>query len=213
MPKRIVSLTPLQISNAKAKANEYKIFDGGGLYLLITPSGGKLWRLKYRFKGKEQLLSLGSFSQKSLAEARKEREKTKASIAQGIDPREDKKEKEAESNKKQETFEMIAREWHERYLAQWTPRTATAILAMLARDVFDEIGGQSIAAINAPILLTMLRRIEARGTVYTAHRVRGLCSHVFRYGVATGRCDRDPSSDLKGAISPIKTTHRAALER
>jgi len=210
MPKRIVPLTPLQISNAKVRENEYKIFDGGGLYLLITPSGGKLWRLKYRFHGKEHLLSLGSFSQITLAEARKERERAKALIVQGINPREERKEQQAERNKEKATFEVIAREWHERYLAQWTPRTADAVLAMLVRDVFGEIGSQPIAVINAPMLLTMLRRIEARGAVYTAHRVRGLCGQVFRYGVAIGRCERDPTGDLKGAIAPIKTTHRAA---
>lgn len=210
MPKRIVPLTPLQISNAKARENEYKIFDGGGLYLLITPSGGKLWRLKYRFHGKEQLLSLGSFSQITLAEARKEREKAKALIVQGINPREERKEQQAEKNKEKVTFEVIAREWHERYITQWTSRTADAVLAMLARDVFGEIGSQPIAAINAPMLLIMLRRIEARGAVYTAHRVRGLCGQVFRYGVAIGQCERDPTGDLKGAIAPIKTTHRAA---
>lgn len=210
MPKRIVPLTPLQIINAKPKEKEFKLSDGGGLYLLITPSGGKLWRLKYRFGGKEKLLSFGSFPQITLSDARKDKEKAKTLIAQGLDPSEEKKEQEAARNKEKETFEVIAREWHDRYQAQWAPRTAKAILAMLARDVFNEIGNKPIATINAPMLLEMLRRIEARGAVYTAHRVRGLCGQVFRYGVATGRCDRDPSGDLKGALPPIKTTHRAA---
>lgn len=166
--------------------------------------------MKYRFAGKEKLLSFGAFPQKTLADARQDKEQAKKLIAQGLDPIEEKKEQEAARNKENETFEVIAREWHGRYKNQWAPRTAEAILAMLARDVFDEIGKIQIALINAPILLTMLRRIEARGAVYTAHRVRGLCGQVFRYGVATGRCDRDPTGDLKGALPPIKTKHRAA---
>jgi integrase len=179
--------------------------------LLITPSGGKLWRLKYRFGGKEKLLSFGSFPQKSLSDARQDKEQAKKLIAQGLGPSEEKKEQEAARNKEKETFEVIALEWHGRYQTQWAPRTAEAILAMLARDVFEEIGNKPMASINAPMLLTMLRRIEARGAVYTAHRVRGLCGQVFRYGVATGRCDRDPTGDLKGALPPIKTKHRAAI--
>lgn len=210
MPKLIVPLTSLQISNVKPKEKDYKLTDGGGLYLLITPSGGKLWRLKYRFRGKEKLLSFGSFPQKTLSDARQGREEAKKLIAQGLDPSEEKKEQEAARNKEQETFEVIAHEWHGKYQSQWASRTAEAILAMLARDVFNEIGNKPIASINAPILLTMLRRIEARGAVYTAHRVRGLCGQVFRYGVATGRCDRDPTGDLKGALPPIKTKNRAA---
>lgn len=112
--------------------------------------------------------------------------------------------------REQETFEVVAREWHSQFSPQWAPRTAEAILAMLARDVFGEIGDKPLPAINAPVLLAMFRQIEARGANYTAHRVRGLCGQVFRYGVATGRCERDPSGDLKGALTPIKTTHRAA---
>jgi len=210
MPKRIVPLTSLQITNAKPRDKEYKLSDGGGLYLLITPSGGKLWRMKYRFGGKEKLLSFGPFPQKTLADARQEKEQAKKLIAQGLDPIEEKKEQEAARNKEKETFQVIALEWHGRFQTLWAPRTAEAILAMLARDVFDEIGSKPIASLNAPMLLTMLRRIEARGAVYTAHRVRGLCGQIFRYGVATGRCDRDPTGDLKGALPPIKTNHRAA---
>lgn len=210
MPKRIIPLTQLQISNAKAQDKEYKLSDGGGLYLLVTPAGGKLWRLKYRFGGKEKLLSFGSFPQKSLSDARKEREKAKALIAQGIDPSEAKKEQKEAINKEKETFEMVAREWHGKYQSQWTPRTTEAILSMLVHDIFCEIGNKPIASINAPLLLAVLRRIEARGAIYTAHRLRGLCGQVFRYGVATGRCERDPTGDLKGALPPIRTTHRAA---
>lgn len=174
----------MQVKNAKAKEKDYKLSDGGGLYLLITPGGGKLWRLKYRIGGVEKKLALGAFPEISLVDARRKREEARELIAKGIDPGEYKKEKEAELLREQETFEMVAREWHRQFSTQWTERTAEAILAMLCRNVFKEIGDKPIAAINAPMLLTMLRRIEARGAAYSAHRVRGLCGQIFRYGVA-----------------------------
>ncbi|MBU4176907.1 MAG: integrase arm-type DNA-binding domain-containing protein [Proteobacteria bacterium] len=211
MPARTIPLVPLQISNAKPREKEYKLSDGGGLYLLVTPSGGKLWRLKYRFGGLEKKLALGAFPEISLADARQKRAEAREQIAKGIDPSAARKEQEAALLQEQETFEVVAREWHNQFSPQWAPRTAEAILLMLARDVFGEIGDKPLPAINAPMLLTMFRRIEARGAAYTAHRVRGLCGQVFRYGVATGRCDRDPTGDLRGALTPIKTTHRPAI--
>lgn len=210
MPKRITPLAPLQVSNAKPKKKEYKLTDGGGLYLLVTPSGGKLWRLKYRFGGLEKKLALGAFPEISLSVARKKREEAKGQIAQGVDPSVARKEKKAAEIMEQETFETVTCEWHNQFKSKWTPKTAKSILTMLANNVFREIGDKPINVIDAPMLLNVLRRIEARGANYTAHRVRGLCGQIFRYAVATGRTDRDPSGDLKGALSPIKTTHRAA---
>ena len=210
MPKRITPLTDMQIRAIKPAAKAIKLFDGSGLFLSVTPSGGKLWRLKYRFGGKEKLLSFGAYPQISLSNVREKRDEARAQIAKGIDPGVAKKEQKAAELREQETFEIVARAWHTQFLPQWAPRTADAILAMLVRDVFGEIGEKPLASINAPVLLAMLRRIEARGANYTAHRVRGLCGQVFRYGVATGRCERDPTGDLKGALTPIKTTHRAA---
>ena len=210
MPKRIVPLAPLHISNAKPKEKGYKLTDGGGLYLLVTPSGGKLWRLKYRFGGLEKKLALGTFPAVSLATARQEREKAKEQIAQGTDPGAARKEKHAAETREQITFKEVACEWHNQFLPKWAPRTATAVLKMLTSNVFTEIGDKPISKIDAPVLLDVLRRIEARGANYTAHRIRGLCGQVFCYAVATGRADRDPTGDLKGALTPIKTTHRAA---
>ena len=210
MPKRITPLAPLQVSHAKSKEKEYKLTDGGGLYLLVTPSGGKLWRLKYRFEGREKKLALGAFPEISLSAARQKREEAKGQIAQGVDPGAARKEKKAAELREQETFETVAREWHKQFQSKWAPKTAKAILKMLANNVFREIGDKPISLVDAPMLLNVLRRIEARGANYTAHRVRGLCGQVFRYAVATGRTERDPSGDLKGALSPIKTTHRAA---
>ncbi|MDH5299400.1 MAG: integrase arm-type DNA-binding domain-containing protein [Desulfobulbaceae bacterium] len=210
MPKRTSPLAPLQVSNAKPREKDYKLADGGGLYLLVTQSGSKLWRFKYRFKGLEKKLSLGAFPEISLANARQKRDEARELIAKGTDPSAAKKEQEAAILREQETFEVVAKEWHAKFKPQWAEATANSILAMLARDVFGEIGGKPLAEINAPVLLALFRRIEARGAAYTAHRVRGLCGQIFRYGVATGRCDRDPSADLRGAITPIKTKHRAA---
>jgi integrase len=211
MPKRTTPLTDTQIRSIKPVTKDIKLFDGGGLFLLVKPTGGKLWRLKYRFGGTEKLLSLGAYPQISLSDARQRREEARTLIAKGIDPGAARKEQEAAILREQETFEVVAREWHNQFLPQWAPRTAEAILAMLTHDVFGEIGDKPLAAINSPVLLTMFRRIEARGAAYTAHRVRGLCGQVFRYGVATGRCERDPTGDLKGALTPIKTTHRPAV--
>ena len=210
MPKKITPLAPLQVSNAKPKAKDYKLSEGGGLYLLVTPSGGKLWRLKYRFEGREKKLSLGSFPEVSLATSRQKREEAKTQVAQGIDPGVIRKELRAAEIREQETFATVAYEWHEKFKSKWTQKTAQAIMRMLKNNVFNEIGGKPISEINAPMLLNALRKIEARGANYTAHRVRGLCGQIFRYAVATGRTDRDPSGDLKGALAPIKTTHRAA---
>ncbi len=211
MPKRIAPLTDLQARGAKPKEKEYKLADGGGLYLLITTGGGKLWRLKYRFGGLEKKLALGAFPAVSLVEARQKREEAREQLAQGIDPATARKEKAAAVRLEQATFEAVAREWHSQFLPKWAPRTAVAILDMLTGHVFGEIGERPLSEITAPILLAMLRRIEARGATYTAHRVRGLCGQIFRYAVATGRADRDPTGDLKGALAPITTTHRAAV--
>ncbi len=210
MPRRTTPLAPLQVRNAKPKAKDYKLSDGGGLYLLVTSSGGKLWRLKYRFEGREKKLALGAFPEVSLSTARQKRNEAKEQIAQDIDPSAFRKEKKAAEIMEQETFETVAREWHKQFESKWVPKTAKSVLKMLDNNVFGEIGNKPISIIDAPMLLKMLRRIEARGANYTAHRVRGLCGQIFRYAVATGRADRDPSSDLKGALAPIKTTHRAA---
>jgi len=185
------------------------VFDGGGLFLLVTKAGGKLWRLKYRFEGKEKLLSLGVYPEISLANARFKKEEARQQIANGIDPAYVKKAQEIDQG--EETLEQVSREWLERFSPQWTKKTADKILAQLELNVFPILGKKPIAEIKAPDLLAMLRRIEARGVAYTAHRMRGTCGQIFRYAVATGRAERDPAADLKGALTPVKTTHRPAI--
>jgi integrase len=205
MPKRTVPLTDTQIRNTKPQQKEIKLFDGGGLFLLVTPAGGKLWRLKYRFDGKEKKLSFGAYPEISLLAARQKRDEARMQLAQGIDPGK------STTEIKRETFEEVALEWHQRFFTQWDEKTGGKILTQLENDVFPFIGNRPIAEITAPELLAMLRRIESRGAVYTAHRVRGTCGQIFRYAVSTGKAERDHTADLRGALPPIKTKHRPAI--
>ncbi|WP_429886196.1 tyrosine-type recombinase/integrase [Geoalkalibacter halelectricus] len=212
MPKRIASLTDLQISRAKPQEKQKTLFDGGGLYLLITPAGGKLWRFKYRFSGKEKILAFGAYPEISLGEARQRREEARKHLANGVDPGEIKKSLQAATVARlEEGFEVIAREWHGKFASSWSTSHAATTLRRLEADVFPVIGDRPLADIKAPELLAMLRRVEARGALETAHRIRTICGQVFRYAIATGRADRDPAADLKGALPPYKPRHLSAI--
>lgn len=177
----------------------------------ITPTGGKLWKLKYRFAGKEKKLSFGAYPSISLSDAREKRENAKKQLAQNIDPGAVKKAKREASLQDTETFEVIAREWHNRFSSSWTGGHAKTILKRLERDVFPWLGNRPISDIKAPELLTTLRRVESRGAVESAHRIRTVCGQVFRYAVSTGRAERDPATDLKGALQPVTKKHLAAI--
>lgn len=208
MPKRIQPLTALKIRSAKPQQKEVKLFDGGGLYLLITPSGGKLWRFKYRFTGKEKKLAFGAYPEVSLAQAREERQKSREQISQGFDPAEKRKHEEEQVRA---TFEAVARKWHIEYSQNWETGNTEKIRKWLEMDVFPIIGNKPIAEITPPEILSMLKLIVARDAAYTASRVKIVCSQVFRYAVATGEAERDPTADLKGALAPVKSVHRPAL--
>jgi integrase len=211
MPKRIIPLSEIKIRNAKPQKSEYKLFDGGGLFLLVTPSGGKLWRFRYPFDNKEKKLSLGIYPEISLHDARKRRDEARSQLAHGIDPGAVRKAQKQANIQETETFEIIAREWHERFISNWTIEYASKIMSRLEGDVFPYIGAKPINEIKAPELLTVLRRVEARGTFELAHRIRTICGQVFRYAVATGRAERDLAADLRGALAPVKTINRAAI--
>lgn len=212
MPKRIVPLSELQIRNAKSQNKQFTLFDGGGLYLLVTPSGGKLWRLKYSLFGKEKLLALGTYPEISLADARQRREDARKQVANGINPAEVKKAHKASfDNSGENSFEVIAREWHTKFLSNKSKSYRDKMLVTFERDVFPWLGKVGVNDLKAPELLLVLRRIEARGALETAHRTRSACSQVLRYAVATGRAERDCASDLIGALPPYKKGHRAAL--
>lgn len=212
MPKRIVPLTDPKIKKAKAQHKPFPLFDGGGLFVLVTPTGGKLWRFKYRFGGKNKLLSFGSYPEISIATARKKREEARTLIANGSDPGEVRKaQKAAGAAATENSFEVVAREWHEKFYDRWTPGHAATLMKRLEREVFPWIGAKPIGELRAPELLSVLRRVESRGTLDTAHRIKILAGQVFRYAIATGRAERDPSADLKGALPPKRQTHLAAV--
>lgn len=204
-------LTDLKIRSAKPKEKPYKLSDFDGLYLLVTEKGQKWWRFRYRFNRKEKLLSMGTYPEISLADARQRRDEARRQIAHSIDPGAVRKAQKQADTKETETFEVIAREWHAKFKPSWTEGHATTIMSRLERDLFPWLGKRPIAEIKAPELLAVLRRVESRGALETAHRIRTIAGQVFRYSVATGRAERDPSADLKGAIPQPGEKHLAAL--
>lgn len=159
---------------------------------------GKWWRFKYRFDDKEKLISLGTYPEISLVDARERREAARKQVANGIDPGEVRKAQKAAKGQVENSFEVIAREWHEKFSPRWSPVHADTTIKRLERDAFPWIGERPIAEIKAPELLTVPRRVESRGALETAHRVKTICGQVLRYAVATGRAERDSTSDLKG---------------
>lgn len=207
-----MSLTDTTIRNAKPTDKPFKLYDGDGLYLQVTPSGGKWWRFKYRFADREKLLSVGTYPEIGLKEARSRREAGRKLVAEGVDPSENRKaNKAARVERDANSFEVVAREWFAKFAAKWVSSHGDRIVARFERDIFPKMGGRPIAEITAPELLTVVRHIEKRGALETAHRALGDCGRVFRYAVATGRAERDPSGDLRGALTPVKGEHFAAV--
>ena len=211
MPKRITPLSEIKVRTAKPKEAEYKIFDGGGLFLLVTPSGGKLWYFKYRYDKTEKKIAFGPYPEISLADARQRRDETRKQVANGIDPGAVRKAMKQAETEETETFEVIAREWHIKFATTWTSGHAATIMGRLERDLFPWIGKRPIATIKAPELLAVLRRVESRGALESAHRIRTIAGQVFRYAVATGRAERDPAADLRGALPQPGEKHHAAI--
>lgn len=205
-------LSDLAIRNAKPSDKPLRLFDGGGLYLEVAPSGGKWWRLKYRFDGKEKRFSLGVYPDVSLAEARKRRDIARQKLATGIDPGEAKKaEKRTSSAGGENSFEAVAREWHEKFKPTWSENHGDRILRRLEVDAFPWIGSKSIERLTAPDVLDIVRRVEKRNALETAHRLLGNVGQVCRYAVATARAERDITTDLRGALPPAEEEHFAAL--
>ena len=203
-------LTDTAIRSAKSQTKTRKMFDGGGLYLEVSPAGGKWWRWKYRVAGKEKRISLGVYPDVNLKAARTKRDASRQQLAAGIDPGEARKaEKQAQAGA--ESFEAIAREWHSKFSPHWDASHSERILRRLERDVFPWIGKRAIAEIKAAELLAMLRRVESRGALETTHRAKQNCGQVFRYAVATGRAERDPTGDLRGALPSPKEKHHASI--
>ena len=190
-------LTDTAARNAKATDKPLKMFDGGGLYLHVTPSGGKYWRMKYRLNGKERLLSIGVYPDVGLAVARKKRDDARALIASEIDPSDAKQdEKRRKALGAANSFEAVAREWFANQRGGWSETYAGKVIASLEVDAFPAIGRRPIAEIEAPHLLDVIRTIEARGVRETAKRVLQRSRSVFQYGIMTGRCTRNPAADI-----------------
>lgn len=206
-----MALSDLRIRNSKPSGKQVKLFDGGGLFLLVNPQGRKYFRFKYRFAGKEKLLSLGTYPEISLVEARLRRDEARKQIAHCIDPGAIRKAQKQGKTEETETFEVIAREWYAKFVNVWSGGHAATISRRMEVDLFPWIGARPIAEIKAPELLAVLRRVESRGALEAAHRIRTIAGQVFRYAVATGRAERDPSADLKGALAPQKVKHHAAI--
>ncbi len=205
-------LNDRQIRNAKPSDKPYKLTDGNGLYLQITPAGGKLWRLKYRFDSKEKLLSIGKYPAVSLVEARQAAENARQMLAQGQDPAAAKQQaKQERQTAIANSFENIAREWHSNRLPGWTPNHAARVWHSLEVDALPTIGRLPITEIKAPLLLEMIRGIEARGVSETASRVLQRVKSVFNYAIQTGRAADNPALSLAGVVVKKKVEHMLAL--
>lgn len=204
-------LTDLAVRNAKPREKNYRMFDERGLYLEVSKAGGRLWRLKYRWQGREKRLALGAYPDVTLKDARERRDEARRLLANEIDPGEHRKVAKAEAvPASDQFFQAVAYEWYAKFSPNWAPGHSKRILSLLKRDILPWLGNDPINEISAPKLLEVARRVESRGALETAHRVLRLCSQVFRYGVAIGKCDRDPTGDLRGALPPIKGGHFAA---
>lgn len=205
-------LTDLRIRAEKPGEKPRKLADGGGLYLLINPNGGKWWRLKYRYGGKEKLLSLGTYPDVSLREAREKRDEARQQLRNDIDPGANRKAlKAAESPEVVDSFEVIAREWFSKNVDNWTKVHADKLKRRLEKDVYPWLGVRPIADITTQELLKALERIQERGAIDTARRAQQSCAQIFNYAIITGRATHNPAANLRGALRVAKQTHHAAI--
>ena len=205
-------LNDTQIRKAKPTEKPYKLSDSGGLFLLVNPIGSKLWRLAYRLHGKQKTLSIGAYPTISLAEARTKAEAARKLLANNIDPSTAKQA--AKASKRGEltnSFEVIAREWHKTHMSSKSESHAAKVMRFLEKDAFPWLGPMPLTDIEAPTILTVLRRIEQRGANDVAHTVKRIIGQVFRYAIATGRASRNPVPDLQGALEPLVVTHHPAI--
>lgn len=208
-------LTDLAVRNAKPGEKDRKLSDGGGLYLLVKASGSRLWQMAYRFGGKQKTLAFGPYPTVSLAEAREKREAAKKLLGAGTDPGQARKEeKRAAAIAAGNSFEVVARDWYENQKGGWTERYAHNVLTRLETDVFPAIGLRPIAEIEPPELLDMLSKVERRGALEIARRLRQMLGQIFRFAIVTGRARRDPAADLRGALkAPGRQMHHKAMPR
>ncbi len=206
-----MSLSDVRLRNAKPKEKSYKIHDSKGLYIIITPKGGKWWRFDYLFQGKRKTISMGTYPEVPLKEARERRDEARKLLAQGIDPSAYRKRvKEETEQRVKNTFGNIAIEWMFKHQNHWAESHSKRIKQRLEKDVLPWLANRPISEITAPEILTIVRRVEARGAIETARRILQTIGQIFRYAVATGRAEIDPTYALKGAIPPPKVNHMPA---
>lgn len=212
------------IKASKPKTTPYRLFDGDGLYLLIRPDGKKWWRLDYAIAGKRKTVSLGVYPSTGLSLARTKGKEARALVAEGIDPSDARKADKAKQKEAREverriadgipledSFEAVARAWYAKKSSSWVPSHGDKIIRRLERDLFPWLGARPIGEIKPPEILAAVRRIEARGAIETAHRALTNCGQVFRFAVAEGHVESDPTRDLRGALEPVKGGHMAAI--
>ncbi|ACV68894.1 tyrosine-type recombinase/integrase [Desulfohalobium retbaense] len=204
-----MALTVKAIQAAKPREKLYRLNDERGLYLEIPPKGAYRWRFRYRFHGKPKMVSLGRYPDISLKQAREKRDEMRALVASSIDP--SNYLRQARHAAKDDSFEAVAREWHKKFKSRWTEGHAATVLTRLEQNAFPWIGSQPIDSVTPLDILPLLRRIEDRGAIELAHRVRGIISQVFRFAVANERASRDPASDLRDALTPRQENHFAAI--
>ena len=205
-------LTDTRIRTLKYTGKPAKYADGGGLHLYVSSSGKKLWRMTYYYEKKEKVLSFGEYPVISLENARAKRLDTKQLLAQGIDPGAQKKAiKEAQRSEVNDTFQTIAKEWHETRTSDFTEKHRGTVMYRMEKYIFPFIGGEHIARMEAPDILAVVKPLEHKGQNETARRILQIISQVYRYAVITGRAKRNPATDLHGALRPRTVVHRAAI--
>ena len=205
-----MKLTDTAVKQAKPKQKQYKLSDGEGMYLLVTPKGQKWWRFDYRLNGKRYTLSLGVYDDVSLKTARERRREARELVAKGINPSVARKEEKNERQRAR-TFQQVAEEWQSKMTLTWTPKHAERVHSRLKAYVYPWLGSEPIDDITAPALLEVLRRVEGKGTYETARKLRGYCGQIFRYAIGSGFATRDVSQDLRGALAPKTTKHLASI--
>ena len=213
MARLIKPLTAVQVQNAKPKDSMYKMFDGGGLFLQVNPSGGKYWKMKYRkVDGKEGLLTFGGYPEISLEQARRMRDEARAQRASGLDPGIVRQEEKAERRTRaSNTFEAVSREWMEVHATKVKAKTLHIYRVLLEKSVFPLIGKRPIAEMKAPDFLALLRRLEEQKQLYSVKRISIVCGMIMRFAVAAGKAEADPTPALRGSLKAHKTKHLAAM--
>lgn len=207
-----IMLNAKALNALKSKVKQYKVADGDGLYVLVTPAGGRLWRYKYRFAAKEKTLSLGSYPKVSLAEARERHEKARRQLRDGIDPSAQKQAiKKSLVAKHENTFKGVAEAWHKRELKKWAPAHADRVWHDVERDILPMLGDTPVADINTPMLLRVVKSIEERGAIDVASRTQQRITSILRYAVQHGMIEHNPGLNLRGVVVKPPTAHRIAV--